>query len=55
MPKLKIRFVLPQPGFVKRAVYDLLGQEVDVLIYKEIPAGEHGLNFDAKGLTSGSI
>lgn len=48
-----IRFLLPKPGYVKGAVYDALGKEVVVLVEKEIPAGEHQLKFDAKGLAAG--
>lgn len=49
----KIRFALPRPGFVKRAVYDVLGKEVAVLVDKAIPAGINELKFDGKGLASG--
>ena len=52
-PETMIKFALPESGYVKGAVFDALGREVVVLVEKEVPAGEHQLKFDAKGLASG--
>jgi hypothetical protein len=38
---------------VKLAIYDLLGQEVAVLVNERQPAGEHRVRFDGGGLSSG--
>jgi hypothetical protein len=52
-PSTKIRFNLPQSGFVSLKVFNLLGQEVAVLINEEITAGQKEVIFDASNLTSG--
>ncbi len=40
-------------GWVKLAVYDLLGREVGVLVNEQMAAGTHSVVFDARGLSSG--
>ncbi len=41
------------PGPVKLAVYDLLGQEVVVLVNERREAGRYAVPWDASGLPSG--
>ena len=53
-PETTIRYALPQAGKVRLVVYDLLGQEVAVLVDGSRPAGHHTVRFDGGGLPSGS-
>ena len=46
-PATVINFSLPRSGFVTLKVYNLLGQEVAVLINGELNAGVHNTKFDA--------
>jgi hypothetical protein len=43
----------PASGFTSLKIYDVLGNEIDVLMNKEIAAGNHKINFDAAALSSG--
>ena len=53
-PKTKIRFSLPEQQNVTLTVYNMLGQVVLVLIKnKQYDAGQHIIEFNAKGLSSG--
>ena len=52
-PVTKIRFELAKSGFVKLSVYNILGQEVDVLVNGDLKAGEYEVSFNALKLTSG--
>ena len=52
-PLTKIRFGIPQAGFVTLKVYDVLGNEVATLVNEEKPAGSYEVEFDATLLTSG--
>ncbi len=52
-PSTTIRFTLPQAGHVTLQVFDVLGREVAVLLNEHLPAGEHSVVFDARGLSSG--
>ncbi len=52
-PATVIRYALPSSGHARGVVYDILGREVATLLNTEMPAGEHQLKFDAKGLPSG--
>lgn len=47
-PGTIIRYQLPEPGYVKLAIYDLLGQEVRVLASAMQPAGSYRVTWDAK-------
>ena len=53
-PETTIRYALPQGSKVRLAVYDLLGQEVAVLVDASRPAGQHTVRFDGDDLPSGS-
>ncbi|MBK7868290.1 MAG: T9SS type A sorting domain-containing protein [Ignavibacteriales bacterium] len=52
-PETIIKFSLPEAGFVKGVVYDILGREVRTLINGEMNPGNHEVKFDAKGIASG--
>ena len=52
-PATKINFSLPEPGNVKLTVYNLLGQEVKVLVNGFTEAGTHTIDFAANNLSSG--
>ncbi len=52
-PETVIKFALPEAGFVKGIVYDILGREVRTLINREMNPGNHEVKFDAIGLSSG--
>ena len=52
-PTTNIEFRIADFGFVSLKVFDVLGNEVAVLVNEEKSAGEHTIEFDAKGLTSG--
>jgi hypothetical protein len=52
-PSTSIRYELPAAGLVKLAVYNLLGQQVALLVNGEQPAGSYEARFDAAGLSSG--
>jgi hypothetical protein len=52
-PTSRISYQLPAEGMVRLAVYDLIGREVSVLVNERKSAGEHFVNFNASGLSSG--
>ena len=53
-PETTIRYALLQAGKVRLAVYNLLGQEVAVLVDGSRSAGHHTVPFDGDDLPSGS-
>ncbi|HPI36460.1 MAG TPA: T9SS type A sorting domain-containing protein, partial [Ignavibacteriaceae bacterium] len=52
-PATSIQFSIPQDGLVTMKIYNTLGQEVTTLVNEYINAGNHVVNFNAAGLTSG--
>lgn len=52
-PSTNIAFSLPQRQNVELSVFNLLGQKVATLYKGELSGGEHTLNFNAQGLSSG--
>lgn len=52
-PETTIRFELPESGYVRLAVFDMLGAEVSVLVDGNRPAGRHEVTFRAQDLPSG--
>jgi hypothetical protein len=48
-----IEFDLPRPSFVILKVYNLLGEEVDILISKQMTSGKHKYIWNANNLASG--
>lgn len=52
-PSTSIRFEIPQSGFVKLVVYDMLGKVVATLLNEEKTAGAYEVNFSVQNLASG--
>lgn len=52
-PLTEIKFSLPENGYVKLRVFDILGREVGVLVDNQLEAGVHSFAFDAANLSSG--
>jgi hypothetical protein len=52
-PSTSINFSLAEPTFVKLAVYNLLGEVVQVLKNENMTAGSYNVTFDASSLPSG--
>ncbi len=52
-PVTSIQYSVGSKQFVTLKVYDLLGNEVAVLVNEEKPAGNYMVNFNAAGLASG--
>ena len=52
-PTTTIRYNIPKAGFVRIAVYDLLGKEIKVLVQENKEPGRYEVVFDASELTSG--
>lgn len=53
-PSTVINFSIPNSGKVSLKIYNLLGQEMAVLIDQEMPAGNHQAEFNAKQLSTGT-
>ncbi len=53
-PSTSINFSIAEASAVKLAVYNLLGQEVKLLLNEFKEAGPHTITFDASSLTSGA-
>ena len=53
-PSTVINYSIAEASLVKIAVYNLLGQEVALIVNEVKEAGQHSINFDASGLTSGA-
>ena len=52
-PSTKIKFSLPKPETVKIEVYDIIGQKIQTLLNKTMPAGYHEVQFNGQNLSSG--
>lgn len=52
-PTTTIQFQLPQTGWVKLTLYNILGQEIKTLVNEVKEAGTHTVNLDAVDLNSG--
>lgn len=52
-PSTTIEFELPSSGKVILKVFNLLGQEVETLVARELPAGRHQIRFDGNDLAGG--
>ena len=53
-PSTTINFTLPEKEIVILKIYDVMGEEVAVLLNEEQPAGLHSVEFDASKLASGT-
>jgi len=52
-PSTTIKYSIQKDGFVKLAIYNLLGEEITVLINNEQKAGKYEIMFDASRFASG--
>jgi hypothetical protein len=52
-PSTTIRYEIPKSGFVKLAVYDALGRELEMLVNEKQSAGTYEVNFNAFQIPSG--
>ena len=52
-PSTSIEFRIPESGFVSIKVYDILGNNVAILVNNYLTAGKHNVEFNASGLPSG--
>jgi hypothetical protein len=52
-PSTTIEFSLPRSVFVDLKVFNFLGQEVALLVSKELVAGTYTMKWDATGMASG--
>ncbi len=52
-PTTTIQYSVPKDGNIKLTVYNPIGQEIAVLVNREVKAGSYEVKFDASRLTSG--
>ncbi len=52
-PTTTIRYALPEDGMVTLKIYDILGQEVKVIVNEFLQKGTYEVKVDSKGLASG--
>jgi hypothetical protein len=52
-PGTTIKYQIPELSFVTLKVYDVLGNEIALLVYEETPTGSYEIEFDATNLPSG--
>jgi len=52
-PSTTIKYSIPENGFVKLAVYNMLGEEVATIVNTTQKAGRYEVNFNASKLSSG--
>jgi len=52
-PVTKINFALPEDGFVKITIYDLIGRELMILLNENKTAGFYSVDFNGEGISSG--
>jgi hypothetical protein len=52
-PSTKISYSIPEDGFVKLVVYNLLGEEVATVVNSFQKADRYEVNFNASGMSSG--
>ncbi|UCH65188.1 MAG: T9SS type A sorting domain-containing protein, partial [Ignavibacterium sp.] len=48
------KYSVPEKGLVKLSVYNLIGEEINVLVDKEVEAGFYEVEFNANNLPSGT-
>ena len=52
-PSTRISFIIPQNSFVTLKVFDVLGNEIETLVNRDLSAGSYDLEFVSKNFTSG--
>jgi hypothetical protein len=53
-PSTTINFKIPEKEYVTLKVYDIMGNEVALLLSKELESGNHSIDFEATRLASGT-
>lgn len=52
-PSTRFAFQIPSSGLVTLRIFDLLGREVASVLRQDLNAGQHGVQWDAQGISSG--
>ncbi|MEO8513767.1 MAG: SBBP repeat-containing protein [Ignavibacteria bacterium] len=52
-PTTNIQFSIPESGFVKLTVFDMLGREIEILVSEELNPGTYEADFDGSKYASG--
>ena len=52
-PVTRISYSIPENTFTTLKVYDILGNDIQTLVNRELPAGSYEVEFDGTGLPSG--
>ncbi|MDX1373153.1 MAG: T9SS type A sorting domain-containing protein, partial [Nitrososphaeraceae archaeon] len=52
-PSTMIKYSIPENGYVKLAIYNMLGEEVALLVNSQQDAGKYEVDFNASGFSSG--
>lgn len=52
-PSTNIKFDIPVRSYIRLSVYNLIGEEIAILINREMEAGSHSIVFNASKLSSG--
>ena len=52
-PSTKINFTLDENSYVELKIYNILGEEIQTLLSRQIDPGEYSLNFDGHGHAPG--
>ncbi len=52
-PSTIIKYQIPEANFVSLIVYNVLGNEIEALVYEEKPTGTYEVEFSGNGLPSG--
>jgi Secretion system C-terminal sorting domain len=52
-PSTKFSISLPDAADLKVSIYNVIGQQVEVLVDQRMVAGRHSLTFDARNMASG--
>lgn len=52
-PSTRISYIVLEPGRVKLSIYNILGEEVAILVDKFVETGSYEVSFDASNLASG--
>jgi predicted acyl esterase len=52
-PKTNVKFQIPNDAFVKLTIFDVLGRELEVLVNRQLKAGNHTAEWDGSNFSSG--
>ena len=54
-PTTSIKYYVPVQGQLKIGLFDILGNEINTLVDKEVQAGSYELSVDGSNLASGTV